>query len=79
VVIGLICGLASWGAMRKVMDSFGLEQEAQRGRLVLSALAVAQADGSRAAILAAADFFLQDQAHWHALHRSHPIEAATGG
>lgn len=79
VLLGLVLGLGSWGAMRKVMDSFGLEQEVQRGRLVLSALARARAAGSSEAILQAADDFLEDQAHWHALHRSQPIEATTGG
>ena len=29
-LICLVLGLGSWGVMRKVMDSFGLEQELQR-------------------------------------------------
>jgi hypothetical protein len=78
-LISLVMGLGTWGGMRKVMDSFGLEQELQRGRLVLNALAQAQKAGTSEAILNAADLFLDGQAHWHALHRSKPVEAATGG
>lgn len=78
-LICLVLGLGVWGGIRKVIDTFGLEQELQRGRLVLSNLAQAEKDGSRNAILKAVNYFLEDQAHWHALHRSKPIEAATGG
>jgi hypothetical protein len=78
-LICLVLGLGGWGGVRKVLDTFALEQEVQRGNLVLSYLATAEKIGTSAAILEAADFFLQDQAHWHALHRSKPIEAATGG
>lgn len=77
-LICLVLGLGSWGVMRKVMDSFGLEQELQRGRLVLSSLAQAEKVGTSDAILKAVNFFLDDQPRWHALHRSKPIEAATG-
>jgi hypothetical protein len=78
-LICLVLGLGSWGGIRKVLDTFALEQEVQRGNLVLSQLATAEELGTSAAVLEAADYFLQDQAHWHALHRSKPIEAATGG
>jgi hypothetical protein len=78
-LIGLVFSMVSWGSMRKVMDSYGLEQELQRGRLVLSNLVQAEKIRTSEAILHAAKFFLDDQAHWHALHRSKPIEAATGG
>jgi hypothetical protein len=79
VLIGVVLGLSGWGAMRKVLGSFGLEQELQRGRLVLHALCVAQSAASRSEVLFAVNRFLDDQAQWHALHRSRPIEAATGG
>lgn len=78
-LIGLVFSMVSWGSMRKVMDSYGLEQELQRGRLVLSNLVQAEQLRSSESILRAAKFFLDDQANWHALHRSKPIEAATGG
>ena len=78
-LILLVLGLGSWGGMRKVMDTFALEQEVQRGNLVMSYLATADKLGTRDAILESANYFLEDQAHWHALHRSKPIEAATGG
>lgn len=77
-LIAQVAGLAFWGAMRKVMDTFALEQEMQRGELVLDALLRAKRSGSADSILAAAQFFLNDQVSWHALHRSKPIEAATG-
>lgn len=75
----LVLGLGSWGGMRKVLDTFGLEQEVQRGNLVMSYLAAADKVGTRDAILESANYFLEDQAHWHALHRSKSIEAVTGG
>jgi PGDYG protein len=75
----LVLGLGSWGGLRKVLDTFALEQEVQRGNLVMSYLATADKLGTRDAILESANYFLEDQAHWHALHRSKPIEAATGG
>lgn len=78
-LILLVAGLGTWGGMRKVMDLFGLEQELQRGKLVLSYLAKAKKAETIYAISEAADYFLEDQSHWHALHRSKPIEAATGG
>ncbi|ARV17604.1 hypothetical protein AEP_00644 [Curvibacter sp. AEP1-3] len=78
-LVCLVLGLGGWGGVRKVLETFALEQEIQRGNLVLSYLATAEKIGTSAAILESADYFLQDQAHWHALHRSKPIEAATGG
>ena len=78
-LISLVLGLGSWGGMRKVISTFGLEEELQRGRLVLSYLAQAEKAGTSEATLDAANYFLDDQAHWHALHRSKPIEATTGG
>lgn len=78
-LISLFLGLGSWGGMRKVIDTFALEQEIQRGNLVMSYLATADKLGTRDSILESANYFLEDQAHWHALHRSKPIEAATGG
>lgn len=77
-LIAQVAGLAFWGAMRKVMDTFALEQEMQRGELVLDALLRAKRSGSVESILDAARFFLNDQANWHALRRSKPIEATTG-
>ena len=78
-LISLVLGLGTWGGMRKVIDSLGLEQEIQRGKLVLSYLATAENAGTNDVITEAADYFLDDQSHWHALHRSKPIEAVTGG
>ena len=78
-LISLVLGLGTWGGMRKVIDSLGLEQEIQRGKLVLSYLATAENAGTNDVIAAAADYFLDDQSHWHALHRSKPVEAVTGG
>ena len=78
-LILLVLGLGSWGGMRKVMDIFALEQEVQRGNLVVSSLSIAGKLGTKDAILESANYFLVDQTHWHALHRSKPIEAATGG
>lgn len=78
VLIAMVAGLAFWGAMRKVIDSFAWEQEIQRGKLVLDALQRASQTNSPEAVYEAADFFLNDQAAWHALHRARPIEAATG-
>jgi hypothetical protein len=73
-----VAGLALWGSMRKVMDTFALEQEVQRGRIVLDALKRANASDKQS-IIQAAKLFAQDQAAWHALRRSKPVEATTGG
>lgn len=78
VLILQVAGLALWGSLRKVIDIFALEQEAQRGRTVLSFLKKATVS-DRQSIVAAARFFSQDQLDWHTLHRSRPIEATTGG
>lgn len=79
LVIFQLVALAYWGAMRKVMDLFGLEQEAQRGELVLHALREAQGkDSSADDVLRAAKAFVRDQEDWHSLRRSKPVEAATG-
>jgi hypothetical protein len=73
-----VAGLAVWGSMRKVMDTFALEQEVQRGLVVLDALKrVIPSD--RQSIIRAVQLFVRDQVDWHALHRSNPIEATTGG
>lgn len=71
-------GLALWGSMRKVMDTFALEQEVQRGQVVLDALKRTNAL-DKLSIIRAAQLFAQDQAAWHALRRSKPVEATTGG
>lgn len=76
--ISQLLSLAFWGAMRKVMDIFGLEQEIQRGELVLHALRRAEGGTSVNAVLQAVKAFVRDQEDWHALHRSKPVEAATG-
>lgn len=73
-----VVGLALWGSMRKVMDTFALEQEVQRGLIVLNALKCATASDKQS-IIQAAKVFAQDQAAWHALRRSKPVEATTGG
>lgn len=78
-LILIVLGLGGWGGMRKVKDTLALEQEVQRGNLVMSYLATADKLQTKDSILESADYFLEDQAHWHALHRSKPIEAATGG
>jgi hypothetical protein len=73
-----VAGLALWGSMRKVMDTFALEQEVQRGQIVLDALQRANA-ADKQSIIHAAKLFAQDQSAWHALRRSKPVEATTGG
>ena len=73
-----VTGLAIWGSMRKVADTFALEQEVQRGLIILDALNSATA-ADKKSIIRAALLFARDQADWHALHRSKPIEATTGG
>lgn len=73
-----VAGLAIWGSMRKVIDTFGFEQEVQRGLVVLSVLRRATKN-DRESIVTAAKSFAQDQATWHALRRSRPVEATTGG
>lgn len=78
VTFAQVAGLAFWGAMNKVMDVFGLEQEIQRGELVLHALQQAKGKNSSDKYLEAAGYFLRDQEAWHALHRSKPVEAVTG-
>lgn len=78
VLIAMVAGLAFWGAMRKVIDSFAWEQEIQRGVLVQDALQQVSQTSDAQLVYDAAEFFLMDQAAWHALHRSRPIEAATG-
>ncbi|SDI74822.1 PGDYG protein [Propionivibrio dicarboxylicus] len=74
-----LTGIAVWGAMRKVIDTFAWEQEVQRGELVRDVLLDASQGNDPVMIRSAADFFLKDLAAWHALHRSRPIEAAIGG
>ena len=78
VLILQVAGLAFWGGMRKIMDSFALEQEAQRGERVLKVLQTASA-ASGNELIQAAELFLTDQVAWHTLHRGKPIEATTGG
>ena len=73
-----VAGLALWGSMRKVMDTFALEQEIQRGLIVSDALKRANASDKQS-IIQAAKLFARDQAAWHALRRSKPVEATTGG
>lgn len=73
-----VVGLAVWGSMRKVTDTFALEQEVQRGQIVLEALKRATPIDKQS-IIRAAQLFARDQVDWHALHRSNPIEATTGG
>jgi hypothetical protein len=80
LIILQIVSLAFWGSMHKVADLFGLEQEIQRGKLVLHALREVEGDmsGSPYRLLQALRVFTVDQAAWHALQRAKPIEAATG-
>ena len=73
-----VVGLTMWGSMRKVIDTFALEQEVQRGLVVLTALRRASKN-ERQSIITAAKLFAQDQAAWHVLRRSKPVEATTGG
>ena len=73
-----VAGLALWGGMRKVMDTFAFEQEIQRGLIVLDSLKRANVSDQQS-IIEAAKLFAQDQAAWHALRRSKPVEATTGG
>lgn len=73
-----VAGLALWGSMRKVIDTFALEQEVQRGLVMLDMLKRANASDKHS-IVQAAMLFVQDQAAWHALRRSKPVEATTGG
>lgn len=75
-MITLVAGLAWWGGLRKIIDIYGLEQEIQRGEVVYTALKEAKDDS--VSIMSAARIFAQDQAAWHALHRSKPVEAVTG-
>lgn len=76
-----IAGLAFWGGMRKTLDVFGLEHEAQRGEMVLHALHCASGATLERpeALFSAIRIFVHDQAAWHALHSTRPVEAATGG
>lgn len=78
LLIAQVAGLALWATMRKVIDTLALEQEIQRGKIVLDALKQASVL-DRQSIVTAAQLFVQDQAAWHALRRSKPIEATTGG
>ncbi len=80
LIILQIVSLAFWGSMHKVADLFGLEQEIQRGKLVLHALRHVETEpaGSKERLLHALRVFTVDQAAWHALQRAKPIEAATG-
>lgn len=64
--------------MRKTTDTFALNQEVQRGQIVLDALKRANAVNKRT-IIQSAQLFAQDFVAWHALHISKPVEAATGG
>jgi hypothetical protein len=82
LIVIQVFALAVWGAMRKVSDTFGLEQEIHRGLLVQHKLKVAQGQGNAdpaRAILHVCDYFIRDQAAWHALHRGKPIDVTTGG
>ncbi|MFK4442787.1 hypothetical protein ABH944_002897 [Caballeronia udeis] len=81
LVVVQILALAGWGGMRKVNETFGFEQEIHRGLLVQHKLKVAEEQcrvDARAAILHVCRYFIRDQAAWHALHRSKPIDVATG-
>ena len=64
--------------MRKTTDTFALNQEVQRGQIVLDALKRANAVNKRT-IIQSAQLFAQDLVAWHALRISKPVEAATGG
>lgn len=89
-VVGIltILPLAFWAGMRKIIELYAWELEAQRGEIVLDALEQAWhslKEGNaldRAAQLAvleeAGKAFVVDQARWHAVHRSRPIEPTTG-
>lgn len=78
LLIAQVAGLAVWATMRKVIDTLALEQEIQRGKIVLGALMKATESDSQS-IIEAVRFFARDQAVWHALRRSKPVEATTGG
>lgn len=80
LIVLQIVSLAFWGSMRKVADLFGLEQEIQRGRLVMHALSDVSSEtpGAEQRLMHALKVFAGDQAAWHALQRAKPIEAATG-
>ncbi len=78
LAIGQLASLALWGALRRVLDVFGLEQEVQRAERVLHALEETQCAPDEHATLDACSFFARDQEEWHALHRGKPVEAPTG-
>ena len=81
IVILQILSLACWGALRKVAELFGLEQEIQRGLLVQHHLEVAKEKKSgdpEQELMTACGHFIFDQAVWHAMHRGKPIDVATG-
>ncbi len=80
-VLLIIGGLAVWAALTKVCETYAWEAEAVRGEIVLGALRRARARLEAGQSTAATVFaecgavFANDQAIWHALHRSKPIEA----
>lgn len=83
-VVVMVISLAVWAALHKVIDLYAWEIEAQRGKLVRSALRRAitelkHADKPvRAIFLECGSFFCADQAAWHALRRAKPIEGPSG-
>jgi hypothetical protein len=80
--------LGVWAANRKIIESYGFESEVHRGRIVLAAMeATARFVKTEAttrqekinAFARIGRLFAADQAAWHTIHRSRPIEAVTGG
>ena len=78
LAITQLVSLAFWGAMRKTIDVLGLEQEVVRAEVVLHALTQAQRGQDLPGVRDATGTFAKDQEDWHALHRSRPVEVATG-
>jgi hypothetical protein len=92
VIILMLISLATWAALRRAIENYGWEAEAQRGELVLSELRLAaraidqpppdpmtRLAQTQVAINRCGRSFAKDQATWHALHRARPIEAVSGG
>lgn len=94
-IVATVAAISLWAAHKKVAETFGLEAEVVRGKAVRNALARAHAtlasclpgqeasarqlEDARQTLLRIGRIFVQDQAVWHALHRSRPIEIVTGG
>lgn len=83
-VVVMVISLAVWAALHKVIDLYAWEIEAQRGKLVRSALqrAITELKHTEKPVheifFECGSFFCADQAAWHALRRAKPIEGPGG-